>query len=193
MRGSEISVERATRKAHEVSRDSTSQHGTCTLLVHRYSSVTPQGQARLTFGPTVVNLLHGVHAAIGFSQQSFRIDAVLWTKRCSYAQTEQVFSANLPPNLGCQLVQFFGLLHRRFWLKSGSNNHELVATHAGYIVVPTAYILELRSKLAQHFVAFQMSVAVVNLFKTIQVTDHYCDGAAASSAAGQFLAQMEEE
>ena len=80
-------------------RDFPDQHGSIGAGLTRSSYFTEAPSAFVilaahgSFG--MMNLLHGVHAAVGFGQEAFHVESIFRTKRRAHAQGDQVAAADM--------------------------------------------------------------------------------------------------
>src|ERR1035438_464191 len=113
------------------------------VLVHRCAAASSRGRIGVEIGCAfgVVNLFHGVHAAVGLGEQTLDLKTIFWTERSSDAQSNQIASANFASRFDRQLVQAAGFFTGGFRIQTGRDDHEFIAAHAGNVVVATADFL----------------------------------------------------
>src|SRR5436305_12781641 len=80
--------------------------------------------ARGGFG--MMDLLHRIHAAVGFCQQAFHVGAIFRTEGHADAERDDVASADMPSGLDRGLVQAIGLVFGSLVNETWSSNHERV-------------------------------------------------------------------
>src|SRR6202165_4006558 len=141
----------------------------------------------------MVLLLFQVHATVSFRQQFFGVRAVFRINGTPYAQGKDVFIANFTSRGPGQLAQADPSSLGRGDTQAGRDNPTLVATHASHVVVFAAGALQALGKQAQETIAFQVAEAIVDLLKTIQVTNHYSDGGVQSLAARQLPVKVKKQ
>ena len=87
-------------------------------------------------------LLGQVHAPVRFAQQAVGIDAVLGKYGMADAEAKRrIVPADELPGLGRDGLQALDLLRDLIALQAGKHQHELIAAHAGDIVVFAAGFL----------------------------------------------------
>src|ERR1700674_779879 len=79
----------------------------------------------------VVNLFHGVHAAVGFGEQTLDVETILRTKCRAHAQGNQIAAGNFPARFDGELIQTAGLFAGRFRAHPRSDDHEFISDHPG--------------------------------------------------------------
>ncbi len=114
-----------------------------------------------------------IHAPISFGEQLLRIFAIRRKDCLSDTQGKYVFGTDLYAGLFRERAYLICTLGCGFSRKPRSDDHKLVASHSRHIVVFAAAFLECLSEQSQHAISFEVAEAVVDLFKTIHVTDHY--------------------
>src|SRR6201998_2595400 len=92
--------------------------------------------ARDCFG--VMDLLHGIHAAVSFGQQALDIKAIVGTERGAHAQRDQFPPAHMASGFDGGLVQTLSFLSCSLGGQPGGGNYEFVSAHAGDVVVSAA-------------------------------------------------------
>src|SRR5580704_3173711 len=80
------------------------------LLAHRGPARTGVWLARGDCG--VMNLLHGIHAAVGFGEQALYIESVFRAECCSNAECDQFAAADLASRLDSRLIEALRLFPR---------------------------------------------------------------------------------
>ena len=141
----------------------------------------------------MVNLLHGIHAAIGLGEQAFDVETVLRTKRRPDAEAHQFAAGNFSARFDRQLVKAASFFVGCFCAQPGSDHDEFIAAHARDIIVAAADFLHAIGKILEQVVAFEMPVEIVNLFEVVEVADHHSEGGAGAAAARQFARQVNEQ
>ena len=86
----------------------------------------------------MVNLLHGIHAAVRFGKQTLHVEAILRAERRADAQRNQVTTGNLATRFDSDLIKMAGLFDAGLELEARTNHDELISAHAGDIVVAAA-------------------------------------------------------
>src|SRR5580704_9662397 len=109
-----------------------------------------------------MDLLHGVHPAVGFCEQPFNVVSVFRTESHSDAERDNVAATNVASGLDCSLVQAIRLFLGSFSRQSRSGNDEFISAHARDVVVTAAYIFEAGGELTQQFVSLKVSEGVID-------------------------------
>src|SRR5437899_1228767 len=143
------------------------------VLVHRRAARARGRTVSVASGFGVVNLFHGVHAAVGFGEQALDVETILRTECRAYAQGNQVAAGNFPARLDGQLIQAAGLFAGSLRTHPRSNDHEFISAHASNIIVASAGFLQMAGKVLQQVIAFEMAIEIVNLLEVVEVADHY--------------------
>src|SRR5271166_6151457 len=138
-------------------------------------------------------LLHGVHTAIRFREQALDIETIFRTEGSTHAQANQIPAGNLAPRFNGQLIQTAGLFAGRFGAQPGSDNDEFISTHASDVIIATADILKVASKILEQVVAFEVTVEVINLFEIVEVAHHDGQRSAGAAAACDLPRQMNKQ
>src|SRR5215510_3803143 len=135
-------------------------------------------------------LLSYVHPTVGLAEQLFSVNVVV-EEGFTHADREEIGPADFLANFYCDLLQRGDLLLYRLGLQARCDDHELIAAHAGDVVVLARGLAQLLGKTAQHLVAFQVSEAVVYLLEAIEVADQQRECSLGSLAARNFLVEMD--
>src|ERR1700687_5616101 len=142
-------------------------------LVHASATRTRGRKVPAANRLRVVNLFHGVHAAVGFGEQTLDVETILRTECRAHAQGNQIAAGNFPARFDGELIQTAGLFAGRFRAHPRSDDHEFISAHPGDIVVASAGFLQVAGKVLQQVVAFKVSIEIVNLLEVVEVADHY--------------------
>src|SRR5271156_5140904 len=121
----------------------------------------------------MVELLHGVHAAVGFGEQAFNVKTILRTEGRSHAQGDEFAPGDLFAGFDRELIQTAGLFAGRFRAQSRSDYYEFISTHAGDVIVAAADFLEMESKTLEQVVALEVAVEVINLLEVVEIANHH--------------------
>src|SRR5271166_4853770 len=140
-----------------------------------------------------MKLLHRVHAAISFGEQTLYVETILRAKGCADTQRDQIAAGNLISRLDSECIQAASLFNARILAQAGSNNHKFVTTHAGDVVIASAGLVQVGGKILEQVVAFEVAVEVVDLLEIVEVANHDGQCCACATAAGQFARQVHEE
>src|SRR5471032_45113 len=138
-------------------------------------------------------LLVTIHAAVRFGQQLFAIGTVFRIHRVANTKGKKIFTADFAPGGACQFAETYSSSACGSSAKARRDNHELIATHAGHIVIFTAGTLQAAREQAQNTISFQMSKTIIDLFEAIQVADHNSERSLQAAAASGFSIEMQKQ
>ncbi len=138
----------------------------------------------------MVDGFDGVHAAIGFGEESFCVEAIFGVEGRAHAEREEVSAADLAACFLGEVAEEEGSFFDGIGGDVGGYDDELVASHAGGVIVGAADLAHGVCEEFEDLVAGEVAVAVVDFLEAVEIADDDGHADVFAFAAREFLLEV---